>query len=83
MLFNVANGTFDSCLHSVVVDDYHLQNNLLRGAEGYHFVGYKFLFPVHAKESRGFASGGNSVILSNVGLEQGHRALASFSVKTR
>jgi hypothetical protein len=77
MLFNVANGTFDSCLHSVVVGDYHLQNNFLRGAEGYHFVGYKFLCSVHAKESRGFASGGN------VGLEQGHRALASFSVKIR
>jgi hypothetical protein len=81
MLFNVANGTFDSCLHSVVsnlvVGDYHLQNNLLRGAEGYHFVGYKFLCSVHAKESRGFASGGNA------GLEQGHRALASFSVKIR
>ena len=77
MLFNVANSTFDPCLHSVVIGDYHLQNNFLRGTEGHHFVGYELLCPVHSEKSRGFACG------SNVGLKQGHGTLASFSVKVR
>ena len=75
MLFNVANSAFDPCLHSVVVGDYHLQNNFLRGAEGHHFIGYELLCPVHSEKSRGLACS------SNVGLKQCYGALASFGVK--
>jgi hypothetical protein len=77
VLLDVADSTFHSGLHSVVVGNYHLQNYFLRSTESHHLVGYKLICLVHAKESRGFASGGI------VGSEQGNRTLASFSVEIR